>query len=118
MKIWQHESDFVLKNLCDMIINRDLLKIKLKNKPIKDGDLTNHKETLMDKYGISQKEAEYFVFTGSISNQAYEQHKHNILIRYKNGTLKDIVKASDQLNLEALSKPVVKYYMCYPKKKM
>jgi hypothetical protein len=25
------------------------------------------------------------------------------------------VEASDQLNLKALSKPVTKYYICYPK---
>ena len=35
MKEWQTHDDFVLRNLSDMIINRDLLKIKLKNKKIK-----------------------------------------------------------------------------------
>ena len=28
MKQWQHHTDFVLSNLCKMIINRDLLKLK------------------------------------------------------------------------------------------
>jgi HD superfamily phosphohydrolase len=118
MKDWQENEDFVLSNLCEMIINRDLLKIKLKNKPIKSSELIAHANLLMDKYGISKPETDYFVFKGEITNQAYQDKKQHINILLKSGKIKDIVKASDQLNLKALSKPVTKYYMCYPKKKM
>ncbi|MDY2586640.1 HD domain-containing protein [Winogradskyella aquimaris] len=118
MKLWREHEDFVLSNLCEMIIDRDLLKIKIKNKIIKNSDLNIHNKALMDKYGISKEEADYFVFTGEITNVAYQNKKENINILLKSGKIKDIVKASDQLNLKALSKPVTKYYMCYPKKKM
>ena len=118
MKSWQSHNDFVLSNLCHMIINRDLLKIKIKNKPIKATDLALHTRSLMDKHNISKDEADYFVFSGHITNIAYQNKKHHIHILLKSGKIKDIVKASDQLNLRALSKPVTKYYMCYPKKKM
>ena len=118
MKDWQHHDDFVLKNLCQMIINRDLLKIKIKNKPIKNSELAWHAQTVMDAYNISKAEANYFVFQGEISNVAYQNKKQHINILLKSGKIKDIVKASDQLNLKALSKPVTKFYMCYPKKKM
>ena len=118
MKSWQYHHDFVLKNLCDMIINRDLLKIKIKKKKIKEKSLNDHIDVLIEKYGITKNEANYFVFTGEISNQAYQQKKQNINILYKNGKIEDIVKASDQLNLKALSKPVTKYYICYPKQKL
>lgn len=118
MKDWQSHDDFVLSNLCEMIINRDLLKIKLKNKPIKSSELIAHSNLIMDKYNISKAEADYFVFQGEITNQAYQNKKQNINIMLKSGKIKDIVKVSDQLNLKALSKPVTKYYMCYPKKKM
>lgn len=115
MKHWQYHDDFVLSNLCEMIINRNLLKIKLKNKIIKKRSLEKHRQNLIDAYNISQAEADYFVFTGSISNQAYQLKHQNINILYKSGKIEDIVKASDQLNLKALSKPVTKYYICYPK---
>jgi HD superfamily phosphohydrolase len=118
MKVWQNHDDFVLKNLCDMIINRDLLQIKVKKKKIKNESLVRHINDLMKKYDISKSEAQYFVFTGEISNQAYQHKKENINILYKNGKIEDIVKASDQLNLKALSKPVTKYYICYPKQKL
>ena len=118
MKTWQNHNDFVLRHLCSMIINRDLLKVKVKNKPIKKEALKLHANKLMENYNISQAEADYFVFEGQITNQAYQQKKQNIHILLKTGKIKDVAKISDQLNLKALSKPVTKYYICYPKIKM
>ncbi|WP_188464304.1 HD domain-containing protein [Bizionia arctica] len=118
MKEWQFHDDFVLKNLCDMLINRDLLKVKLKNKKIKKEKLQVHIQKLMETYPISREEANYFVFTGEVSNQAYQIKNQHINILYKNGKIQDIIKASDQLNLKALSKTVTKYYICYPKEKL
>ena len=115
MKQWKNHDDFVLSNLCQMIINRTLLKIKIKNKPIKSKDLDKHIEKLRVRHNISESEAKYFVFSGEIYNQAYQTKKQNINILYKSGKIQDIVKASDHLNLKALSKPVTKYYICYPK---
>ena len=115
MKEWQYHDDFILKHLSGMIINRDLLKIKLKNKPIKPSTLNKHIEKLMTKYGISKTDAEYFVFIDEISNQAYQSKKQNIMILQKTGKVVDITKASDQFNIKALSKPVTKYYICFPK---
>ncbi len=115
MKEWQFHEDFVLKNLCSMIINRDLLKVKLKNKKHKIENVKEHKDKVMKRYNITAMEAEYFVFTGQVSNQAYEIKSQNINILCKSGKIQDIVKASDQLNIKALSKPVTKYYICYPK---
>jgi HD superfamily phosphohydrolase len=118
MKAWQYHDDFVLRNLCEMIVNRDLLKIKIKKKPIKKQLLDEHRNKLMETYQISKDEASYFVFQGEISNQAYEEKSQNINILFKSGKIQDIVKASDQLNLKALTKPVTKYFICYPKDKM
>ena len=118
MKSWQHHEDFVLSNLCEMIIDRQLLKVKIKKKPIKEDILFTHLKSLMDKYNITEDEAKYFVFKGEISNQAYTRSKQNIKILYKSGKVDDVVKASDQLNLKALSKKVTKHYICYPKQKL
>jgi HD superfamily phosphohydrolase len=115
MKHWQHDSDFVLSNLSKMIINRNLPTIKLKNKPIAKQDLEKHIQNLIKTYKITEKEARFFVFTGSTSNQAYQLKNNSINILHKSGKIEDIVKASDQLNLKALSKTVTKYYICYPK---
>jgi len=118
MKEWMEEDDFVLSNLCKMIINRDLLRIKIKNKKIAYKKVQCETEALMEQYNISKEEAAYFVFSGEISNQAYKTTSQNINILMKSGKIQDVVKASDQLNLKALSKPVTKYYICYPKDKL
>lgn len=118
MKEWQHHEDFVLKHLSDMIINRKLLKIKVKNKKIKKESLDKHLDSLRKTYSLSKEEADYFVFTGSMSNQAYSLKTQNINILYKSGKTEDILKASDELNLKALSNPITKYYICYPKQKL
>lgn len=115
MKEWQYHSDFVLSNLCEMIINRDLLKIKISKKRFDSDLLNDQKNKLIQKYNITKSEASYFVFTGKISNQAYQEKNQTINIMHKSGEIEDIVNASDQLNLKALSKPVNKYYICYPK---
>ncbi|NAS30530.1 HD domain-containing protein [Flavobacteriaceae bacterium R38] len=115
MKEWQFDDDFVLSNLCTMILNRDILKVKLKSEPVEEGKLLKHKNKLMDKYNLTLEEAEYFVFSGEVENQAYNLNEKGINILFKNEKVVDVVEASDQLNLRALSKPVKKYYSCYPK---
>ncbi len=118
LKEWQYHNDFVLSNLCDMIINRELLKIKIKNKKIKGERLNKHIDKLKTVYNITETEAEYFVFKGEISNQAYQRDSQQISILYKTGKVVEVAKASDYLNLKALAKPVTKYYICFPKAKL
>jgi HD superfamily phosphohydrolase len=115
IKEWVHHSDPVLSNLSKMIVNRNLLKIEIQEKPFHPNELTRFFESVPEELNIASEEVHYFVFTGSISNQAYDVAKP-IKILSKKGALKDIAAASDQLNLQALSKPVVKHYVCYPKK--
>jgi HD superfamily phosphohydrolase len=115
MKEWQSNDDFVLSHLSEMLLNRDLLKIKLKKKPISDKNLSLKKTEIMSRFNISEQEASYFVFDGMISNQAYKMDLDPINLLMKTGKVVDVAKASDQLNIKALSNKVVKYYLCYPK---
>ncbi|MGS0528267.1 HD domain-containing protein [Zobellia nedashkovskayae] len=115
IKSWQDHTDFVLSTLCEMLINRQFLKVKLKNSPIDKAVLQKHMERVKVKHNLSDYETTYFVFEGKIENKAYDRHHQNINILRKNKKLIDVAKASDQLNLKALSKTVTKYYICYPK---
>jgi len=118
MKAWQHHDDFVFKNLSQIIMERELLKIKFKNHKVTSASFEKHIKDLMVKYNISHEEASYFVFGGDVTNQAYQSTEQKINILLKTGKVKDIIKASDHLNLKVLSKPVTKYYICYPKAKL
>jgi hypothetical protein len=69
----------------------------------------------MLQYELTENEASYFVFSDTISNQAYQMDQDPINLITKTGKVIDVARASDQLNLKALSKKVTKYYLCYPK---
>jgi len=116
MKSWCASEDFVLRELSGMILNRNLLKIKLKNSPFSKLKVQKKLDQVIKQHNLSQKEASYFVFEGAISNQAYYMDKDAINLIKKNGKIVDVAKASDQLNIKALSQKVIKYYLCYPKR--
>lgn len=115
VKSWQFNEDFVLSELSKMIINRDLLKIRMQAEKVSKEEVDVLQKRFVDVSGLTQKEAEYFVFRGKIKNQAYNKTGEPIHILKKDRTIEDVVEASDQLNLKALSKPVTKYYLCFPK---
>ena len=115
IKSWQFNNDFVLKSLCRMILNRDLLKIQItEDKPDKEHILyLKNKFCLIEN--ISEKEADYFIFKGKLTNQAYSKSSDPIYILKKDKSIEDVVEASDQMYLKALAKEVTKYYICFPK---
>jgi len=115
IKEWTTHSDKVLSKLSTMIMNRNLLKINIQDKKFTKEEATKQREKLTSKFNIDAEFAHYFVFEGSVSNQAYNT-ENPIKIMSKNNKILDIATASDQLNLLALTKPVEKFYLCYPKK--
>ncbi|GMN08812.1 HD domain-containing protein [Croceitalea sp. MTPC9] len=115
LKMWESHPDFILSRLAAILLNRNLLHIKIKNKPIDEERIAKKKDWVKSLYNLKEEELEYFVFTGVISNRAYNEKRQNINILRKNGKLTDVAKASDHLNLKALSKTVTKHYVCYPK---
>jgi HD superfamily phosphohydrolase len=115
LKEWQNHRDFILSDLSKRLLHRDLLKIKIKTKPLSEDKLAQKKNWVRSNYDIEEAEMDFYVFEGQISNQAYNSMDQNIHILTKNGKLIDVAKASDHFNLKALSNKVVKYYACYPK---
>ncbi|WP_343486382.1 HD domain-containing protein [Allomuricauda sp. d1] len=115
IKRWQFHDDEVLSRLCKMLLNRKLLKIKIRNKPAKEGKVAEKQKWVAENYGVSDEESGYFVFSGKIDNKTYDLEHQNINILKKNSTIIDVAKASDHLALQAFSKTTTKYYLCYPK---
>ena len=115
LKSWLNNDDFILSSLSKMIINRDLLKIKLNNEKFSKEVLEVSIAAFSKENNISIQDANYFVFKGKIKNQAYSIEAEPIRILKKDMTVEDVVEVSDQLNLKSLSKQVTKYYICFPK---
>lgn len=115
LKGWQRHDDYILSTLSGMIINRDLLKIKLTSEKVALDALTPMKERFALENNISLADTGYFIFKGKIKNQAYSKEAEPIRILKKDRTVEDVIESSDQLNLKSLSKAVTKYYICFPK---
>lgn len=115
VKVWADSDDFVLATLCTNFINRRLFHVDITSER-PDGDfILDLRRKAIARYNISEHEASYFVFTDIIRNNAYNKGDGNIHILMKNGDTTDIALASDNSNLEALTKTVKKYILCYSK---
>ncbi|MCU0423193.1 MAG: HD domain-containing protein [Bacteroidia bacterium] len=115
VKVWCDHEDKVLSYLCKQLKNRTLPQIELSNEPFGEQLLDSLKQQVVERMGFTAEEADYLVFTDSISNKAYSPDGFNIKVLFKNGTTADITAASDQYNISALAKPVTKYFLCSPK---
>ncbi len=115
LKVWKNHPDRVLSELCRRIIDRNLFKIELQNKAFEEKYIENLKLSFKKQYNLDNNEVEYFVFTRTISNNAYKVQDDKINILYNNGNIVDITEASDILNVSVLSKEVKKHFLIYPK---
>ena len=114
LKQWTTDDDNVLALLSNMIINRKLLKVKIQQKPFSKQEISKHKKEVMKRLKITEEKADFFVFSEKVSNSAYSYEKAKINILMKDGSIKELKDASDQLLNEMISKKVNKFFLCYP----
>ena len=114
IKVWMKSKDIVLSRLASMLIERKLLKVKIANTSFDIEQVNKIRKTHQKKLGLNEDEIKYFVFQEQMINNAYDPRKDTIKIKYKDGTVKDITDASDNLNVSALAKPVTKHYLFAP----
>lgn len=115
IKVWSEHEDKILSKLCQNLLDRKLFKIEIRNEPFSDSYINDFTERVCELYNINKREASYFVLTDVVNNSAYNASQFNINILMSNGELIDVAEASDQLNIQSLSKTVSKYFICYPK---
>ncbi|WP_194852651.1 HD domain-containing protein [Nonlabens antarcticus] len=114
LKSNMNNKDFVLRELCQMIINRQLLRIKFAAKPITQKKLQKKIDQLKKSYKLTDKEAGYFIFNGKVSNSAYAKAKPILILNKKNKVV-ELTNAAKEPSFKALAEVVTKYYYCYPK---
>jgi HD superfamily phosphohydrolase len=117
IKKWQYSPDKVLSDLSDGLLRRKLLKLRFQQEPVEPDVIAAELTNFCTRTGYSPEEAAFFVFSGKVSNLAYIQKSEiPITVLFKNGETMDLAAASDLQNIETLSAPVTRYYMCYPEK--
>ena len=114
IKGWSKHADPVLSRLSNMLLERRLFKIFFLDTPPDDSVLNPLREQLLDR-GVSEDQLPYFLITGETTNYAYEKDQDPIQVKMKDGKLLDIAAASDIPTIDALTKIVRKYYVCWGK---
>ena len=115
IKAWTKSKDKVLSTLCTNLVNRQLFRATLQNQPFQEKQIKQAKSEVQKLLDIDAADTNYFVFSDVAKNSAYDPVNDTINILYNDGTVKDITEASDQLNVDVLSKTVTKYFLCHPK---
>ena len=115
IKVWTTHTDNVLSMLCKHLVNRKLFKVEMQGMAFDKIKIEKLKNEIKKRLNLNDNEVNYFVLSGFVANDAYRGDRISINILFKDGTVLDIAKASDQLNIEVLEKTVKKYYLCYPK---
>ena len=114
IKQWIYSKDKVLAKLSDMLVNRKLLKVRVKNEPFSEEELDFYRKKVKKQMSLSDEELSYFIFQDSMANNAYDPKKDKINVLFKNGQLSDISEASDNFNIQSLSSQVRKHFMFFP----
>lgn len=114
IKVWQQCDDKVLAELSRRIVERELFKIEVSPTPFKEERINEVRAKVQAKLNLTEKELDHFVYSDILSNNAYNDSKENINLLMKSGQVMDVSKASDNLNISALSSPVEKYFLSYP----
>lgn len=114
IKLWKGHEDYVLRNISQMFLTRNLFKINLVNEPFSLGELEELKLKTQTKLQIPDTDIDYFFSSGTVSNYGYLA-KERINILTKKGKVIDVALAADLPNIKVMSKIVEKHYVCRAK---
>lgn len=113
MKAWRHSDDKILSTLAADMLDRHIFKVEVFEEPIPQERIDELSAQIADHMGISRQDTHYMMSVDTIQKDMYNVDDDNITILYKDGSTKDISKASELLNVQLLSKKIRKYYLCY-----
>ena len=115
VKVWAEHPDKVLSTICHDLVQRRTYRIRLQDQPWDPEHISRIREAVAKATGVQGAALDHFVLTGSVVNSIYDSTKDRIVLLYKDGTLRDIAEASDNHGIAALSKPVEKHYLAWPR---
>lgn len=115
IKVWCDHHDKVLSFLCNGLVGRRLFKTEMKKNPYSDEEICLLRNQISAQLNISFDESSFLIYHDIVMNKAYNPANEAIKILLKDGNTIDIEQASDQLNISALSQPVAKFFVSYPK---
>ncbi len=112
VKRWSKHPDFILNQLCNRLLNRQLFKIRVQAEPFSEAIVNEKIKQTCEALNIDEEAARYFVFTGEADNTMYKTHDEKINILFKDGSVKDISAIDNPLIHQTISAPIKKFYIC------
>ena len=114
IKLWKNNPDYILANISQMFLTRNLFKINLVNEPFSEDEIQDQIQKTQQRLGVSEEDLPYFFSYGKVSNYGYlATERINILT--KKGNMIDVALAADLPNIQVMSKIVEKFYVCKAK---
>ena len=123
LKRWMHSDDVLLADLSRRFIERDFFRTTFLPAPPSDEQRQawNHRvaegliEAGLSDAAHADDDASYYLTFDYSRHSAYERVEGSIAILDDDGTVRELSKMTDTAAIEALTRFVVKPYVCYPK---
>jgi len=115
IKVWAESSDQVLSQLCKAMVDRNLFKVIISAKPFSEDYIQGLSNKISKYYKLEPALVHYYIIHEEVANNAYSLENESIKLLFKDGQIRDITEASDNLNIHTLASPVTKYFLCHPK---
>lgn len=112
LKQWQQESDPILSSFSKRILNRQLLKVKLRDKEFTLEEIENKKNKLR-KMGVQEEDLSMYVFSGTLSATAYSPEKDPIFMLTKSKKIIPFASFSSLFKTANLTLAEEKAYLCF-----
>lgn len=112
LKKFAHSKDKLLSYLSASLLDRQLFKVELKNKPFKSDYLKFLRQSIQSYFDIPFKDTSHLLIKGKETNRAYNRAKDEIKILLKTGEVLPMSAISD---FGIPTKIITRYYVCYPK---
>lgn len=113
LKMWMSHSDPVLSYISKGLINRNLFKIQFVNQQSEEY-IHEIQSKFFESHPSLKGFEKYLLSQGEVTNNAYTPGNDSILIKMKDGSVKDFVEVAEVLTIKSLSNPMVKSYICHP----
>jgi hypothetical protein len=111
--MWMSHSDPVLSYISKGLINRNLFKIQFVNQQSEEY-IHEIQSKFFESHPSLKGFEKYLLSQGEVTNNAYTPGNDSILIKMKDGSVKDFVEVAEVLTIKSLSNPMVKSYICHP----
>ncbi|MDR0972093.1 MAG: HD domain-containing protein [Bacteroidales bacterium] len=115
VKSWTENKDFILSYLSSCLLKRHLGKMQVQSSVFDNKIIEEEIENFVkknSKISLTKEEVEnYFIITDQLKNKTYNFNDDKINILLKNGEVKEIFNASDQLDKDFLGKEIKKYFL-------